>query len=246
LPEGGLLKIGTRIQDGAFVEILVEDNGAGMAPEVLDRAIEPFFTTKPTGKGTGLGLSQVFNTARAHGGYLRLESELGKGTRAIIGLPCRPVESAGVPSEASMAAVKALKILLVDDEDLVRSTMPMMLGFVGHQVTPVAGGQEALDYLADHEVPDLILLDMNMPGMTGMETWTEIRKRFKDLPILVATGFLEDRVSVALAADPRAAAIAKPYSLREFQSALARFASIRNPASTQGCALEQSPARMGA
>jgi len=223
LSEGGHLKILTRRQGDAFVEILVEDTGAGMTPEVLDRAVEPFFTTKPKGKGTGLGLSQVFNTARAHGGYLTIESEPGKGTRATLGLPCHSGISASPGVDESIRAEEALNILLVDDEDLIRSTMPMMLGFLGHRVVPVAGGKEALAYLEDHEVPDLIILDMNMPGMTGLETWIEIRRKFRDLRILVATGFLEDRVASALAADPRAGAIAKPYSLHEFQSALARF-----------------------
>ncbi|NTV73340.1 MAG: PAS domain-containing protein [Holophaga sp.] len=223
LSEGGHLKILTRRQGDAFVEILVEDTGAGMTSEVLNRAVEPFFTTKPKGKGTGLGLSQVFNTARAHGGYLTIESEPGKGTRATLGLPCQPGISASPAADETVRTEEALTILLVDDEDLIRSTMPMMLGFLGHRVTPVAGGREALAYLEDHEVPDLIILDMNMPGMTGLETWIEIRRRFRDIRILVATGFLEDPVASALAADPRAGAIAKPYSLHEFQSALARF-----------------------
>ncbi len=223
LADGGLLKIITMMKDDNFLEIRVEDDGAGMTPDVLKRAIEPFYTTKPSGKGTGLGLSQVFNTARAHGGYFRLESDLGKGTRAILGLPYQLGMAKAPIEDEILPPAKALSILLVDDEELIRSTIPTMLGFLGHRVTPLKGGNEALAYLEARGVPDLVILDMNMPGMTGLETWVEIRKRFRDLPILVATGYLEERVATALAGDPWSGSIAKPYSLREFQSALAQL-----------------------
>lgn len=228
LQDGGLLKVITRAQGSSFVEILVEDDGEGMAPDVLNRAIEPFYTTKPMGKGTGLGLSQVFNTARAHGGYLKIESEPGRGTRAILGIPCQPGTTRASADVDTLRVGEALDILLVDDEDLIRSTIPAMLAFLGHRVIPLPGGREALAHLEKHKVPDLVILDMNMPGMTGLETWTEIRKNFKDLPVLVATGYLEDRVAIALSADSWAGVIAKPYSLREFQSALKRFHSLPN------------------
>jgi CheY-like chemotaxis protein len=227
MPEGGALTITTRAQGTSCLEILVEDDGEGMPPDVLKRAIEPFYTTKPMGKGTGLGLPQVFNTARAHGGYLNLESELGKGTRAILGISCQT----GNGRAASVAHVinteEPLDILLVDDEKLILSTIPAMLGFLGHRVTPVPGGKEALAHLDGKRAPDLVILDMNMPGMTGLEVLLEIRKQFKDLPILVATGFLDEGATATLATDPWACAITKPYSLSEFQMAVARFRPLR-------------------
>jgi len=223
MPEGGTLAVTTRSQGPGFVELLVEDDGEGMTPEVLKRATEPFYTTKPLGKGTGLGLAQVFNTARAHGGYLKLQSEPGAGTRALLGLPCgKPLDEAPAV-DGALAGETPLDILLVDDEELIRATVPLMLGFLGHRVTPVPSGAAALSRLEAHGLPDLVILDMNMPEMSGLETLRELRRRYPVLRILVATGFLEREVEAALATDDWAEALTKPYSLMEFQTTLARF-----------------------
>jgi len=225
MQEGGTLTVTTRTR-GAFVEIQVADDGEGMTPDVLKRAMEPFYTTKPMGKGTGLGLSLVFNTATTHGGYLTLESEPGKGTRALLGIPHGKGGAEFQAEEGELQIQESLDILLVDDEELIRSTIPVLLGFLGHRVTPLEGGREALAHLEAYGLPDLIILDMNMPGMNGLETLRAIRKDHPDLRILVATGFLEGDVEAALAGDARAEAITKPYSLMEFQTALGRFGPL--------------------
>ncbi|BDU76853.1 hypothetical protein METESE_18110 [Mesoterricola sediminis] len=220
MPGGGRLRIVTRRGPAGWVELVVEDTGEGMTPEVLRRAMEPFYTTKPTGKGTGLGLSQVFNTARAHGGYLRLESEPGQGTRAILGLAC---DSGPAPAAGSGPAPRErapMDILLVDDEDLIRSALPPLLEAHGHRVRAVPGGREALRELDRAGAPDLVLLDMNMPEMNGLETLGAIRARFPSLPILVGTGYLEREAEEVLEADPRAGAITKPYTVEEIGRAL--------------------------
>ncbi|HLO65658.1 MAG TPA: PAS domain S-box protein [Holophaga sp.] len=219
MPGGGRLRITTRRGPAGCVEIVVEDTGEGMAPEVLRRAMEPFYTTKPMGKGTGLGLSQVFNAARSHGGYLRLESEPGRGTRAILGIACDngPAAAGEGPAPRPQAP---MDILLVDDEDLIRSTIPPLLEAHGHRVRAVSGGREALAELDRAGAPDLVILDMNMPEMNGLETLEAIRTRFPTLRILVGTGFLERETEAVLQADPRAGAIAKPYSAEEIGRAL--------------------------
>jgi len=223
MPDGGTLRIATRLAGASFVEIRVEDTGEGMTQDVLSRAMEPFFTTKPMGKGTGLGLAQVFNTTRAHGGYFNLESEPGKGTRAVMGFPCQAHAPAAPAVPEPGPGMQGLDILLVDDEELIRSTVPVLLGCLGHRVTSVAGCREALDRLAEGNLPDLVILDMNMPEFNGLETLQRIREHHKDLRILIATGFLEKEVEAALAGDDRVGALTKPYSLSEFQVALRQF-----------------------
>jgi len=202
MPEGGTLTLRTRSGDGR-VRITVEDTGEGMDAEVLRRAMEPFFTTKPVGKGTGLGLAQVFSTARAHGGAFSLQSEVGRGTRAILELPSLasgPLGEADRKGSAGLAPA-ALRILLVDDDVFLREAVEAMLTFLGHRVTPLAGGEEAIAWLASHPAPDLLVLDLNMPGLNGLQTLEALRRTHPALPVLLATGFLDAETEAALAQD---------------------------------------------
>ena len=218
MPDGGTLTIRTRRLAGAMVQVAVEDTGEGMPPEVLQKAMEPFFTTKPQGKGTGLGLAMVFSTARAHGGALTLDSQAGRGTQARMTLPCRAPEVPGPASaEPGASPAGARDILLVDDDELLRAAVPGLLGALGHRVETVDGGQAALDRLAQGANPDLVILDMNMPGMTGLETLRHIRARTAELPVLFATGFLEPAAQAVLDSDPHTSAITKPFTLAELR-----------------------------
>jgi two-component system CheB/CheR fusion protein len=231
MPGGGALAIRTRRLDDAVIQIAVEDTGEGMPPEVLQRAMEPFFTTKPMGKGTGLGLASVFTTVRAHGGTLTLNSELGKGTQVLVNLPIQ--NATATPAQAAEAAPAgggARSILLVDDDELLRATVPMLLQTLGDRVEAVASGRAALDRLDQGSLPDLVILDMNMPEMSGLETLRHIRARYPELRVLLATGFLEPEVDQAIQADPFALAITKPFSLSEIQLELNRMETLARPA----------------
>jgi two-component system CheB/CheR fusion protein len=225
---GGTLTIRTRRLPEDKVQLTVEDNGSGMPPEVLHRAMEPFFTTKPFGKGTGLGLATVFNTARAHGGTLALQSEPGQGTRAILTLPCR--DSASLPEETAEPAAaepETMAILFVDDDELLRESVPMLLEVLGHRVTALDGGRELLARLAAAAIPDLVIMDVNMPGMNGLEALARVRKEYRNLPVLLATGNLDDEVEAVLRADDRSLAISKPFTLRELQLKLGQVKGLR-------------------
>jgi CheY-like chemotaxis protein len=178
--------------------------------------MEPFFTTKHGGKGTGLGLAMVFNTARAHGGAFTLDSAPGKGTRATLAFPAAPIGAPGGADPAPAHAPRGKSILLVDDDELVRGSVPALLGAMGHRVEPVEGGHAALARL-DSDRPDLVILDLNMPGMDGLEVLAHIRSRFPDLPVLLATGFLEPAAEAALEFDPRTLFLQKPFTLAEIQ-----------------------------
>ena len=224
MPQGGSLAFRTRRRPGAQVELSVEDSGQGMAPEVLARALEPFFTTKPLGKGTGLGLALVYATAKAHGGSVILHSEPGRGTRVQIQLPASaapPVPAA--PAEFPVPAA-ALQILLVDDDELIRAAVPGLLGLLGHQVVSAAGGPEALALLENGLPVGLVILDLNMPGMNGAETLVRLRRLRPQLPVLIATGHLDDETAALLLCSPRIASIAKPYTADELGRKLRELA----------------------
>jgi PAS domain S-box-containing protein len=216
MPDGGRLTLRTRRGADGTVDLSVEDTGQGMSPEVLGRAMEPFFTTKPGGKGTGLGLAMAFTTARAHGGTLTLRSQPGQGTCATLTLPLHRGEAPGEPAPEASRAPKGLRILLVDDEELVRVSIPGLLQAMGHRVEAVDGGPAALASL-ESRVPDLVILDLNMPGMNGMEVLARLRAGHPELPVVLASGYLEPSVLAALEADPHALPLQKPFSRKDIQ-----------------------------
>jgi PAS domain S-box-containing protein len=221
MPEGGTLTLRTRNLPEARVELVVEDTGVGMSPEVAARAMDPFFTTKPIGKGTGLGLAMAYATAQTHGGTLSLRSEPGRGTAVSLRLPAiQEAASAQGPHEATPQPGGALKILLVDDDDLILAAAPPMIEGLGHRVITASGGAEALATLESGASVDLLILDLNMPGMNGLETLGLIRRGWSNLPVLLATGHLDERAEQVLKDDPRTLPMAKPYSVEELNRKL--------------------------
>jgi PAS domain S-box-containing protein len=223
MPERGTIRLISRNHGRAFVELAVQDSGEGMGPEVLARAREPFFTTKPAGKGTGLGLSQVHGTVTAHGGTLDIQSQPGLGTRVTMMLPSSPHQvQAGLPvQEFLRPRLQPLRILLVDDEELIRVNLVRLLEHLGHQPQSASSGPEALRLL-EHGMPaDLAILDLNMPGMDGLETFSRLRGLRPDLPALLVTGFADERVGAALKAFDNLRVLKKPFDLNELALTLA-------------------------
>jgi len=223
MERGGTLTLRTHRDPGGGVSLAVEDTGEGMAPEVLQKAMEPFYTTKPLGKGTGLGLSMVFGTMKAHGGTLELRSAPGEGTAAALRFPAARVLEA--PSEAVQAAAapkqgRPLSILLVDDDELIREAVGPMLEVLGHEVRLAPGGQEALTLLEQGLEVDLVILDMNMPGLTGAETLPRILALRPAQRVVMASGYSDQ--DVARLAEGRAGvrSLRKPFSLAEFKALL--------------------------
>jgi CheY-like chemotaxis protein len=222
---GGTLTLRTRSLDPDWVELQVEDTGDGMPADVLARALEPFYTTKPMGKGTGLGLAMVHGTVKSHGGTLELQSTPGQGTRIVMRLPALQPEAAA-PGGASAGApgrARSLRILLVDDDELIRATVPSLLKHLGHEAVSVASGPEALAALAEGLQVDVVLLDLNMPGMNGEITYRRLRPLHPGLPVLMASGFLEPETEALLKGDPKAAFLAKPYLMEELDQKLRLF-----------------------
>ena len=223
MPEAGTLSLRTRNIEDDWIEVVVEDTGMGMPKEVLEKAIDPFFTTKGIGKGTGLGLTMVHSSVKAHRGQLAIESEPGKGTRVQLRFPACVRETpviAAAAAEAGQIPQGALKVLLVDDDDLIQTSVQMLLEVLGHTVTSAQSGEEALTLVGGGFNPDLVILDMNMPGLGGAGTLPRLRALCPSVPVLLSTG-RTDQTALALAlAHPGVTLLAKPYGLRELRTHL--------------------------
>jgi len=226
MPENGTLTLRTRNINNDWIEVEVEDNGIGMPKEVLEKAMEPFFTTKETGKGTGLGLSMVFSTVKAHRGHMAIESEPGLGTRVRLRFPAFeqevPVQStAPAAPETTLATQGSLKVLLIDDDDLILSSVPMILEVLGHTAVKTAqSGENALAKLQEGFDPDFVIMDMNMPGLGGIGTLPRLRALRPEVPVLLATGRVDQTALTLASAHPGVTLLPKPYGLRELQKHL--------------------------
>jgi PAS domain S-box-containing protein len=223
MPAGGTLTLRTAVPETDWIEIFVEDSGEGMTPEVLVRVTEPFFTTKDVGKGTGLGLSMTHGVIKAHGGTLEIASAPGKITTVKIRIPRIPAPTLAPAIQALSPSLGPLSVLLVDDDEDVRYLVSRMLKNAGLQIASVAGGEEALDSLQAGSIPDLIILDQNMPRMNGIQTMERIRALFPHMPILISSG-QPDIEEWACFKQPNVAVIAKPFGMSELLAKVAQFA----------------------
>lgn len=210
----------------------------GMAPEVLNRVTEPFFTTKPVGEGTGLGLAMARGFAEQSGGALEIDSRLGQGTVISLWLPQAEgrVEQDGAARPATPDA--ACRILLVDDEPLVRDVLAETLSDAGHSLVCAEGPAEALRHLRDGEQPDLLVTDFAMPGgMTGLDLLRAVRDILPGLPALLVTGYAESDtvagVAQALEGGPLLL-LHKPVSGAMLLEAVAQARVGMEPAPEQG------------
>ncbi|MCA9194204.1 MAG: CHASE3 domain-containing protein [Planctomycetales bacterium] len=197
-----------------FVEILVSDTGVGIPDDILDRIFDPFFTTKKQGKGTGLGLATSLGIIRAHGGHITVKSNLGKGTEFRIYLPVSVAEQKQQTPEIATHSTQAHgeAILVVDDELLILQTVREVLENAGHTVYVASSGAEAVRLFKVHKKEiELVLLDMMMPGMDGIETQEQLRKLAPNVRILACSGLrrpTSERESIA----EMNGFLAKPYS----------------------------------
>ena len=203
MPEGGRVTISTRrvdivddpdLKPGTYAVVTVADEGTGIPPELLERVCEPFFTTKAVGQGTGLGLAMVFGLAQQAGGRLRITSEVGVGTRIELALPqaedMPESDAAETVPEVATAAAPA-RILVVDDDPEVRHVTASFLSDFGYTETEAKDGRTALAMMEEGDGFDLVVADLAMPGMTGVELAAAIRSRFEGVPVLLLTGHAE-------------------------------------------------------
>ncbi|HEX9081960.1 MAG TPA: PAS domain S-box protein, partial [Holophagaceae bacterium] len=224
MPEGGTLTLATRNAGEGWVEACVQDTGAGMTREVLERATEPFYTTKGVGKGTGLGLAMVYSTLKSHQGLLDLQSAPGEGTTVRLRLPACAKghsERATAPPPKPQPSTRSLSVLLVDDDELVRNATETLLEVAGHQVVQAEDGETALRSLEAGLSPDLVILDLNMPGLGGAETLPRLRELLPDVAVLLATGRV-DQAALDLVARYRCTGLlSKPFTMQDLQQQVA-------------------------
>lgn len=227
MPDGGMMTVRTsnctlteaersghaETRPGRFACLTVEDTGSGIPAEVLPRIFEPFFTTKEVGKGTGLGLAMVYGIAKSHNGWVQVSSELGRGTVFTVFIPA--TEAAVTEEKAQVVTVPGghETILVVDDEELVLGLARTILERHGYAVLTAYDGLDALDvFQANADRVDAIVLDLNMPRMTGLEAIPRMREIRPDVPIIISSGYRADAEARSAIESGAAGVVQKPYS----------------------------------
>ena len=219
MPHGGTITLAAQLEEigrEKFVRVSIADTGLGMPERVKERAFDPFFTTKEVGKGTGLGLSQIHGFAAQAGGFAEIDSKEGAGTKVSLLLPL----SAKQPSQ-DLEIVHKLpdqlnaQVLLVEDNDQVRAFADRILKDLGCTVLLATDATEAIARLEQNRV-DAVITDVVMPGMSGIELADTIKERWKDVPVILATGYSDELIATR----PDHPSIAKPFTSAHLQEAL--------------------------
>jgi CheY-like chemotaxis protein len=209
------------VKPGEYVQLSIADTGCGMDQTTRDHIFEPFFTTKRAGKGTGLGLSTAYGIVKSHGGFIYCESETGRGTNFEICLPSIKYEESAAKPEAILLDEVALSghetVLLVDDEEDLRSITGRILVKAGYRVLEATSGEEALKIFAiESTAPDLVVLDLSMPGMGGQRTMAKLIAAWPGTKVVIASGYTSRaQIKDALSAGA-ASYVAKPFKKIEF------------------------------
>jgi signal transduction histidine kinase len=228
MPKGGTLTIraGNEIVQrgqvadltpGEYVRVDIHDTGEGIAPELLPRVFEPFFTTKETGKGSGLGLAQIYGFAKQFGGMAEIRSPGGRGTTVSMFLPRAgtPVADHAPASGRPARPARRYDVLFVEDDPLVQQVVVPALQASGFAVVPAASAQEALAIATERKI-DAVLTDIVMPGGSdGMDLAMQLKRRFPDLPVILATGYTQE-----LPHAPGLRLLLKPYRLEDAEALL--------------------------
>jgi PAS domain S-box-containing protein len=210
----------------AFVVVTVHDTGTGMPPEAVERAVEPFFTTKEHGKGSGLGLSQVYGFIKQTGGHVTIDSKVGEGTSIRLYLPSSTAEVTEAPSAPEAASDAELscgsgRILLVEDNAAVRRTTADMMTDLGYEVRAADGPLEALEVLRDVNQPiDLLFCDVMMPHMNGIQLAMEAERLRPGLRVLLTSGYTPESLSPQVPLKGTVPLINKPYTQVDLRARL--------------------------
>lgn len=239
MPNGGILRILTQnytckqeeqltntasvLHPGEYVIICVEDNGQGIEKTDIQRVFEPFFTTKPQGKGTGLGLAAVYGTVASHEGAIDIQAQKNKGTTVRVFLPLLGEHSAEpMPTIQTTPKNDAkLKILLVEDEQMLREMAELMLQSLGHDVTVAQNGEDGFkEYQSTNQRFDIVITDIQMPKMGGAQLCALIYKQNPNQKVIVVSGVINDMQLDSVTSNKNTFFIKKPYRKRELRDAI--------------------------
>ncbi|HET6408377.1 MAG TPA: PAS domain S-box protein [Chthoniobacteraceae bacterium] len=195
-----------------FLRCSVSDTGPGIAEDVLPRIFDPFFTTKETGRGTGLGLSIVHGIVGQSGGFIEVESVVGKGTTFHIFVPTVESEITVTVEDQQPISGCSGRLLIVDDIELVLECTCDFLQAVGFEVRSAKNADEALRILSTQPI-DLLLTDFNMPGLSGLELISQVRTRWPEIKCILASGYLDENVERRITTEFNAGTLRKPYNV---------------------------------
>jgi CheY-like chemotaxis protein len=232
MPDGGCLTIETcntrldsayaakqrDVQPGQYVCICVTDTGSGMSQDTIEKAFEPFFTTKPIGQGTGLGLSMIYGFTRQSDGYVRIYSELGRGSTIKLYLPRYygeadlVEEEQGTLTDAHRAEAGEV-VLVIEDEATVRDLVVDVLGELGYRAVEAADGPSGLKLLQSGMHLDLLITDIGLPGLNGRQVVDAARPLRPDLKVLFMTGYAENATIANGYLEPGMEMITKPFAI---------------------------------
>ncbi len=208
------------VQEGMYVFLEINDTGCGMDKETLARIFDPFFTTKFTGRG--LGMAAVLGIVRGHKGAIKVYSEVGKGTTFKIMFPAslQIAETATAANDTGKHWRGSGKVLLVDDEETIRSLGSEMLRKLGYEVITAGDGRQALDIYRQRDDISLVLLDLTMPHMDGEQCFRELRELNPQVRVIMTSGFNEQEVTQKFVGKGLAGFIQKPYNLSTMRAVL--------------------------
>jgi signal transduction histidine kinase len=226
MPAGGTLAVRTWAADGSAY-LAVQDSGIGIPLAIRHRLFEPFFTTKGE-RGNGLGLSVVFGIVHRHQGEIKVESQVGHGSTFTVRLPLAPADLAASPAGTATpeAAAPGLRILVIEDDALVRDFLGRGLTSLGHRPRLTAGGQEGLAAFGEERF-DLVLTDLSMPGINGEEVAQQVTRRSPTTPVIVLTGWADRLRAEKEMLHGVAGVLGKPITLEALASTLATVCASR-------------------
>lgn len=240
MPAGGEIRLKTfmkkyqptgnkNLPEKEYVCISISDTGKGIKKENLDKIFDPFFTTKSVGKGTGLGLSVVYGMMQSHNGFVEVESQLNKGTTFFLYLPPSP-RKRKLPEKKKVVPIPhgSEKILLIDDENMLRSSVKEILASIGYNVTTASSGIEGVSLVEkNRRIFSLAIVDMSMPKMNGIETIRRIQKLDNSVKIILSSGHL-DRDKIIPRELKIDGTLPKPYRMRDLANKIRQVLNMKN------------------
>ncbi len=243
MDEGGKITIRTYLKRGGdlqetalsykkmYAGIEVSDTGSGMEPEVLEKAFEPFFSTKPPGQGTGLGLAMVYGTIKQSGGHVYIESSPGRGTKVNILLPIfqkdSSIEASSELEGPDLEIEPGQLVMVVEDEELVKKTVSDYLKRLGFEVVLFSTAEDALSYLRDKDsaIPSILITDVVMPGTSGLVLAEEIRRFVPEMPVLFMSGYSPEVIEKQGILPETIPFLSKPFTISDLSRALKQVLS---------------------